>query len=63
MLFDIMERTTIYIEKKDLAFIRKQGYTLTGFVRAIISELKEKKTGSSLKRTKDHPIDKKERSN
>lgn len=54
-----MERTTIYLEKKDLEFVRKQGYTLSGFVRAIILELKEKKKGSSSKRTKDHPIAKK----
>ena len=53
-----MERTTIYIEKNDLEFVRSRGYSLSGFVRAIISDLKEKK-GSSPKRTKDHPIAKK----
>ena len=40
-------RTTIFIDKKDIAVLKRQGYTLSGFVRAKISELKEKKMQDS----------------
>ena len=36
-----MQRTSIWIESGDVRFIQKQGYTLSGFVREKISELKE----------------------
>lgn len=35
-----MKRTTIYLEKKELDYIKQNGYTLSGFVRKAINDLK-----------------------
>lgn len=37
-----MQRTSVWIEKGDVQYIQKLGFTLSGFVRAKILELKEK---------------------
>lgn len=35
------DRTSVLLEKEDMEFIRSQGYTLSGFLRFKISELKK----------------------
>lgn len=38
-----MDRTTIWLEKDDVRYIREQGLTLSGFVRVKILEFRHEK--------------------